>query len=374
MGIFSSKKAKRREIIERNRTLLHNDWRLITAAITTSIKQHWNTLEDKFERHIEEDDYNSQFLDSRFSKEIVYFSHKIVLPELNRLIDEKRIRQNSLAVLPHPQSTLEDLYGIRYEDSATVTADKYISGLLDDGRGDRVNDEFLYSIFGSNIALENSSNNPSDKANLLELSMDGRLQSDKPMRVTFLSGIVFMLFYAMYSSRPSTTLKTHPVSLVDFTGNDPYKYEEYIKGLLRSRGFTAKRTRGSGDFGVDVVASKGGKTFAIQVKLYNRPVGTKAIQEIVSGRIFYKTDFAIVVSDNSFTDAAKILARRSDVLLAHHKNLLHKLENLIPADDDELDEPASKSEERVSTPKKQWTTENADELITVILPTIANDK
>lgn len=81
---------------------------------------------------------------------------------------------------------------------------------------------------------------------------------------------------------------------------------------------------------MDIVASKGGKTFAIQVKLYNRPVGTKAIQEIVSGRIFYKTDFAIVVSDNSFTDAAKILARRSDVLLAHHKNLLHKLEILFP--------------------------------------------
>ena len=167
------------------------------------------------------------------------------------------------------------------------------------------------------------------------------------MTVTPFVGLVFVLFSAMHNN------KTHTKDRLSinkaFIGNDPYKYEEYIKTLLRNEGFSAKRTRGSGDYGVDVIASKNGRTFAIQCKLYNHTVGTKAVQEIVSGRIFYRTDFAIVVSDNSFTPAAKSLARKSDVILTHHKNLLHKLESLT-ADEDEVlnnNEPAVLADNKV---------------------------
>ena len=377
MGIFSSKKSKRKETIEHNRMLLQNDWRLITSVIVRSIRQHWDVLEDKFEQYVGEDDYGNHFIDNNFSKEIIYFSHKITLPEIDKLIRQNKVRQNSFALLPYPQSTQENLYGIRYSDSDDVIADKYVTGLLKDGRGYRGNDEFLYSIYDSTFTLENGSNSPGDKASLLELTMDGSLQLDKSMKVTFLAGIVFMLFYVMYSNKPSTTEPRKATPLVDFTGNNPYKYEEFIKKLLRDAGFSAIRTRGSGDYGVDVIASKNGKTYALQCKLYNHTVGAKAVQEIVSGRIFYRADFAIVVSDNSFTDAAKNLARKSDVILTHHKNLLHKMESLEISDNEILVHKSDQSvdglvRQDIKKPvaKKQWAQDNADELITVILPTI----
>jgi len=386
MGIFSSKKSKRKEIITLARKSMHDDFRLITYTIVKSLNQHWKVLEDKFEQYIEEDDYGNSYIDNRFNTEIIYFSHKVILPELTKLIDNKKIKEYSFVLMPNPPRISENLYDIRYADSDSVITEKYVSGLLKDKGNGLANDELLYSLNGNvgkgviSVSIEDSSNDPLNKINLLTLTLDGSLRTNSPMKVTSLAGKVFSLFFAMYSTKPAD-IKSKDFSLQnDFTGNDPYKYEEFIKELLRDEGFSAKRTRGSGDYGVDVIASKGGKIYAIQCKLYNHPVGTKAVQEIVSGRIFYRTDFAIVVSDNSFTDAARSLARRSDVALTHHKNLLHKLASLIAIDKDEshnieeMNESVDDGTVQEPIIKKSWTTDDADELIAVVLPTINNDK
>lgn len=377
--LFTSKKSKKNKAVAQLRISLHDDWKLLTTAIVKSIKQHWNVLEDKFDQHIDEDDYGRKYIDDKFGKEITYFSHKVVLPTLNTLTDSGKVKGFSLMLLPAPSSTRENIYGIKYKDTDTVIADKYVAGLLRDGMDNHINDALLYALNGGDksVSVENESNDPFNKASLLTLNLDGALQSNRPMRVTHLAGIVFILFYSMYSSKPAAKRSQNTALPVEFTGNDPYKYEEYIRKLLHTRGFNAKRTRGSGDYGVDVIASKSGKTYAIQCKLYNHTVGTKSVQEIVSGRIYYRTDFAIVVSDNSFTDAAKSLARRSNVVLTHHNNLLHKMENLIASEDethdDEPDEEVDNQAPQISrrsSAKKQWTRDDADELITVILPTI----
>ncbi|MGH7197070.1 MAG: restriction endonuclease [Candidatus Saccharimonadales bacterium] len=376
--LFSSKRSKKNEAVAQLRTSLHDDWRLLTTAIVASMRQHWNILEDKFEQHIDEDDYGHKFIDYKFDKEIIYFSHKVVLPTLNKLVDSGKVKEFSFTLLPAPPFITENLYGIKYKDTDTVVADKYVAGLLRDGRDDHMNDELLYSLNGNvgkgvvSVSVENGSDDPLNRASLLTLNLDGDLQSNRPMKVTHLAGVVFMLFFSMYSSKPVTKGSKNTSLPIEFIGNDPYKYEEYIRKLLHARGFSAKRTRGSGDYGVDVIASKEGKTFAIQCKLFNRPVGTKAVQEIVSGRIFYRTDYAVVVSDNLFTNAAKTLARRSDVILTHHKNLLHKLEGLIPDDDEGVVTPVDNHIDIDQEPatKKQWTQQDTDELITVVLPTI----
>ncbi len=44
-------------------------------------------------------------------------------------------------------------------------------------------------------------------------------------------------------------------------------------------------TRGSGDYGVDVLAEKEGVTYAVQCKRYDGPVGVKAVQEAYAGGI-----------------------------------------------------------------------------------------
>jgi len=375
------KNAKIREI-QQQRESLHEDWKTIIATVAKSLKQHWNTLEVKFEQHIEEDDYGNQYIDSNIGSEIIYFSHKVVLPEIKKLIADGRIKHFSFETIPAPNSVMEDLYKIKFNDEATDIASKYVSGLLADGDPSNINDALLsalnkYDVLGE-VSVKNESNDPSDKANLLTLNFEGTLQPNRSIKVTAVSGIVFILFYAMYNSRPEPGKSKHPSLQVDFIGNDPYKYEEYVKEILRNRGFQTRKTRSSGDFGVDVLASKNDKSYAIQCKLYNHAVGPKAIQEIVSGRLHYRTDYALVVSDNKFTEAAKSLARTTNVTLTHHKNLLRSIESLEASQNQtravsELKDEHLEEASQEPTTKNEWTKDDADELVTVILPTIRND-
>jgi HJR/Mrr/RecB family endonuclease len=62
-------------------------------------------------------------------------------------------------------------------------------------------------------------------------------------------------------------------------------------------------------------------SIAIQCKHYSQPVGNKAVQEVYSGKDFYNTDIAVVVTNNEFTKSAKELASSLDVLLIHHSEL-----------------------------------------------------
>ena len=50
----------------------------------------------------------------------------------------------------------------------------------------------------------------------------------------------------------------------------------------------------------------------LQCKLYARPVGNKAVQEVAAARTFYDAGFAAVVSNADYTEAARRLARRNE--------------------------------------------------------------
>lgn len=102
---------------------------------------------------------------------------------------------------------------------------------------------------------------------------------------------------------------------------DPYEYEEHCAEVLRSAGWEAKRTSGSGDQGADVIAEKDGVRVVIQCKLFSSPVGNRAVQEVTSARIFYYAKHAVVVSNQSYTASAKRLANATGVILIHHDDL-----------------------------------------------------
>jgi restriction system protein len=66
----------------------------------------------------------------------------------------------------------------------------------------------------------------------------------------------------------------------------------------------------------------------LQCKLYARPVGNKAVQEVAAARTYYDAGFAAVVSNADYTEAARRLARRNEVLLLHIDDL-HDLEDKL---------------------------------------------
>lgn len=97
---------------------------------------------------------------------------------------------------------------------------------------------------------------------------------------------------------------------------DGHDYEYLVAKYLRGHGYTGvKVTKGSGDYGVDVVAHKAGHKYAVQCKYYTAPVSLGAVQEAVAGKAFYNCDRAMVVTNSSFTKAAQELAKANDVVL-----------------------------------------------------------
>lgn len=94
------------------------------------------------------------------------------------------------------------------------------------------------------------------------------------------------------------------------------EYERFVASYLVDHGFRGiEMTRTTGDYGVDILASKGGLRYAVQCKYYSSHVGISAVQQAASGMAFYGCQRAMVVTNNSFTAAAKALADKTGVIL-----------------------------------------------------------
>lgn len=100
------------------------------------------------------------------------------------------------------------------------------------------------------------------------------------------------------------------------------EFEEYLTVLFQELGYAAKKTKQSGDFGVDVLLKKDGRTIAIQAKRYRQKVSLQAVQEVVAGKYYYKADEAWVVTNSLFTDAARELAIPNKVQLIGRYELI----------------------------------------------------
>lgn len=110
-------------------------------------------------------------------------------------------------------------------------------------------------------------------------------------------------------------IKMHASSAV-YEDLDGIQFEEYCADLLKKNGYQeVELTSASADFGVDIFAEKDGITYAFQCKLYERPVGTRAVQEIYSGRDFYHCMVGIVLSNQTFTSGAMKMAEAFNILL-----------------------------------------------------------
>ena len=99
------------------------------------------------------------------------------------------------------------------------------------------------------------------------------------------------------------------------------EYEQFCAAELRRFGWNVSSTQASRDQGVDLVAGKLGRKVVIQCKKYSRPVGNKAVQEIVAGQKVHNADEAAVVTNASFTRPAEELASANGVKLLHHLQL-----------------------------------------------------
>lgn len=102
----------------------------------------------------------------------------------------------------------------------------------------------------------------------------------------------------------------------EMDGMEGHDFEYYCADILRGCGFTDVRvTRGSGDFGADILAGKDGVSYAVQCKCYNAPVGVQAVQEAYAGKGFYDAMVGAVMTNCYFTRPAVTLAGKLNILL-----------------------------------------------------------
>ena len=94
------------------------------------------------------------------------------------------------------------------------------------------------------------------------------------------------------------------------------QFEKYVQRILKRIGYNkVQLTKHSGDYGVDILAKYKGESYAIQCKLYSRPVGVAAVQQVYAGCVYYGCDKAVVVTNQTFTTQAQKLAASNQVIL-----------------------------------------------------------
>lgn len=104
-----------------------------------------------------------------------------------------------------------------------------------------------------------------------------------------------------------------------------HRFEEFLGTLFRRLGYRVEMTSRHGDYGADLVVTKGKTKTAVQAKRWNKKVGVKAVQEAVASKGIYGCDSALVVANREFTQQAQKLARANKVELWGRAVLADKL-------------------------------------------------
>jgi len=115
---------------------------------------------------------------------------------------------------------------------------------------------------------------------------------------------------------------------------EPYNFEELLAMIFESQGYRAEKTGRAGDQGADVVLEKAGERTVVQAKLYSQPVSNSAVQEAVAAKRHYGCQYAMVVTNNTFTPGGRELATSNAVTLIDREKLAVMLDtfNRAPKD------------------------------------------
>lgn len=96
------------------------------------------------------------------------------------------------------------------------------------------------------------------------------------------------------------------------------QYEHDMLSRLLMQGYNAITTGGTGDYGVDIIATDdNGSKMAIQCKYHKSIVGVEAVQAVYAGGRFYDCTKFAVVSNSGFSNNAIIMAGKLGVYLSN---------------------------------------------------------
>lgn len=142
--------------------------------------------------------------------------------------------------------------------------------------------------------------------------------------------ILIVTWRFLKSSAYSAKLRKSNIYEID--SMDGVQFEHFLKELFKSKGYRVELTAATGDFGADLILNKDGKRCVVQVKRYSKPVGIKAVQEVIPSLKMYKGTEAWVITNNGFTKSAIALAKTNDVVLIGREQLMDLITSSSPTD------------------------------------------
>jgi restriction system protein len=138
---------------------------------------------------------------------------------------------------------------------------------------------------------------------------------------TGLVGAAVGLFLAVLVSAEGSLRRRPDGSMKAIDAMSGTEFEDYVAARLRRAGWHVVFTSASGDYGVDLIAQRDGKSVAIQCKRHGKSVGVAAVQQVVAGARHHGCTRSIVISNQEFTRAAKQLAATHGCQLIGRKAL-----------------------------------------------------
>jgi restriction system protein len=128
------------------------------------------------------------------------------------------------------------------------------------------------------------------------------------VRTGLVGAIVGLLLAVLVSAEGSLRRGRPDASMRAIDAMTGTEFEGYVAARLRRAGWQVTFTPVIGDYGVDLIAQRDGKSVAIQCKRHGKSVGVAAVQQVVSGARHHGCTKSIVISNREFTQAAKQLA------------------------------------------------------------------
>lgn len=145
--------------------------------------------------------------------------------------------------------------------------------------------------------------------------------------VVFVVISLFVVIHAWWLYRHHFKYRDLQLEQVDAMEGE--EFEHFCGFLLKKNGYKKVQvTQATGDQGIDIIATKQGKTCGFQCKRYTGFVGNKAVQEVWTGHNFYKLDEAAVITNSEFSDSANELADELGVRLIDRPRLKRMMRRL----------------------------------------------
>jgi restriction system protein len=103
------------------------------------------------------------------------------------------------------------------------------------------------------------------------------------------------------------------------------EFEQCIGAMFARLGYQVQLTQ-TYDFGADLLVTKDGNRTAVQAKRQDAPVGERAFQQVLAGRIHYQCDSAAVVTNSELMPRARRLAAECGVSVMERTHLTRMLQ------------------------------------------------